>query len=133
EATDQEGDEEPAFVVEQPADGGRLEPVHRDGQAESPSDGTATDEEVEHLTEAEESSDEPVTTESASAADVTAPIPRFRPVPSTDEPIATAAVDQQQEESTVQQAAEQERLHTLYGMPEAPTADQDRATEPEDS
>ncbi len=126
-AMNPEGDEEPAFVVEQPADGGRLEPVHRDGQDEPASDGASTDESEEHLT-AEEGSDESVATASASPADVTAPIPRFRPVPSTDEAAETAPVDQQQEGSTAQEAAEQERLHTLYGMPDAPTADGDDPT-----
>lgn len=151
-------DDEPAFVVEEPADGGHLEPVRAPDPELTPREGSDTDtSDVDADVDGSQ-----VQQPEASPADVTAPIPMFRPAPAapaapTEEgaspedssPDTTPAPDDgtpdddaeqdsapeddgeqvsapdddaQQDGPTPdeQDAAEQEqeRLHTLYGMPE---------------
>ncbi|WP_109472200.1 phosphotransferase [Ornithinimicrobium cavernae] len=76
-----EEDDEPAFVVEPPADGGHLEPAHPE-RDHAHDQGPARDEELHEANGAattdDASRDEPAPR--VSPADVTAPIPMFRPV-----------------------------------------------------
>lgn len=131
-------DDEPAFVVEEPVEGVHLEPAR--------------------TVDPEPHEDNAVEDDSASPADVTAPIPMFHPVqsspthqdptgpdasdPDTADPEASDLVMDETGENAPDDAAsaedaaslpehdaeeqEQERLHTLYGMPDEDELESDQ-------